>query len=320
MKKNSIIFVTVLFLTARMFTASAMAASIESHLGVYLQELDDDDLESRFDYHDEGVVIVEVIEGTGAVKAGLKAGDIIMSFNGKDVSSLRKLKRLIRKTRPGDRALVKVFRDKAEMIITVVMSAKKRRPAYQWPEKWVHFAKSTRPWLGLHLQALTPQLADYFDVKAGILIKEVDKNGPADRAGLKAGDVIIAWGGRPVKKLRALYRQLDGSDVGEEIELTIVRKGAERKEKLLLAEPEDKHNHYFGLYLDEDDAGDVVFKMPAQGMQPWHHFQNNMDFMNEQMQMPADRIKEPYEESLQKLKEEMQGLRKELDEIKARKQ
>ena len=317
MKKRVIIFLTVMVSTL-LFTSLVLGASGKSQLGVYLQELDDY-LRAQFYYKGDGVLVTEVIKGCGADRAGLKKGDIIIEFNGKEIDDIRDLERAIRRTRPGDKVEVEIYRDKENKKLAVDMSEKKKRTPHYLPEKWVHFAGDERPWMGIHMQELNPQLAEYFKVKTGVLIKEVVKDSPAEIAGLKAGDVIIEWG-RKIDNLKDMYRRLDKSEAGEEIELTIVRNGNKEKRKLMLAEPEDDNNSFFGFYFDEDDSGDMVFRMKKRGMSHWREFLHNLYSDREQQQESEDSIKKTYEETIQELKEGMQELREELDEIKTKKE
>lgn len=315
MKKYIIIFTVILVCTVLLFAIPALAVSSKSQLGVYLQELDDD-LRERFSYKGDGVLIIEVIENSGADKAGLRNRDIIIEVNGKEVDDIRDLQRAIRKNQPGDKVVVKIFRDKAEKSLAVEISEKKGGTSRHLSEKWVHFAGDERPWMGIHMQELNPQLAEYFKVKSGVLIKEVVKDSPAEKAGLKAGDVIIEWG-RKIDDLKDMYRRLDKSEAGEEIELTIVRNGNKEKRKLILAEPEDDDNSFFGFYFDEDDSGDIVFRMKKRGMSHWRDFFLNPHIDREQQQESGESVKETYDETIQELKKEMQELRKELDEVKS---
>ena len=318
MRKYIIIFTAVLVCTVLLFAIPALAVSSKSQLGVYLQELDDD-LQERFSYKGDGVLITEVIENSGAARAGLRNNDIIIEVSGEEVDDIRDLQRAIRKTRPGEKIVVKIFRDKAEKTLPVEISEKNKWPPHYLPEKWVHFAGDERPWMGIHMQELNPQLAEYFKVKSGVLIKGVVKDSPAEKAGLKAGDVIIEWG-RKIDDLKDMYRRLDKSEAGEEIELTIVRNANKEKRKLILAEPEDDDNSFFGFYFDEDDSGDIVFRMKKRGVSHCLDFFRNPHIDREQQQESAELMKETYDETIQELKEEMQELREELNEIKTKKE
>jgi S1-C subfamily serine protease len=85
----------------------------------------------------------------------------------------------------------------------------------------------TRTSLGLFAVSLTPQLADVYDLplEHGALVKRVQAGGPAERAGLRPGDVITATDGRPVKDLHHLHERLGRGKPGDPITLVVWRDG-----------------------------------------------------------------------------------------------
>jgi Do/DeqQ family serine protease len=107
----------------------------------------------------------------------------------------------------------------ANMVRVVVASAKSGGGALK------------RPWLGANLQAVTPDLSREFDLKrpAGAVITTVGANGPAARAGLKPGDVIVAVGGQAVDDPNAFNYRFITHPLGGKVELGVVRGGKERK-------------------------------------------------------------------------------------------
>ncbi|MBD3335665.1 MAG: PDZ domain-containing protein [Candidatus Eisenbacteria bacterium] len=95
-----------------------------------------------------------------------------------------------------------------------------------------------RGWLGVHIQEMTPHLAQALEVDgAGVLVSEVLADGPADAAGLQSLDVIVAVDGRTASDLDDLVTLLSDTRPGEEVELEIVRSGARRTHTVVLGEP-----------------------------------------------------------------------------------
>ncbi|MEE9166668.1 MAG: PDZ domain-containing protein [Candidatus Neomarinimicrobiota bacterium] len=86
-------------------------------------------------------------------------------------------------------------------------------------------------WLGVRVQRLSPQLRDYFDVKAsgGVLVSEVVEESPAEKAGLKAGDVIISVDREEIEDTQNLTEVIRDKDAGEEVSIRIVRDGRKKK-------------------------------------------------------------------------------------------
>jgi S1-C subfamily serine protease len=88
---------------------------------------------------------------------------------------------------------------------------------------------------------LTPQIAERFDLGTteGVLVLRVEQGSPADRAGIRPGDVITAVDGAAVSSLESFLGQLRRRDPGDRIGLTVVRDGSERQVQLTLAERPD---------------------------------------------------------------------------------
>jgi len=91
--------------------------------------------------------------------------------------------------------------------------------------------KVERGWLGINIQDLTPELAEKFGVTSskGALIADVVKNGPAERAGIKRGDVIVAFNGRPVNDPATLRNNVANTAIGSQADVTVVRNGKEQQ-------------------------------------------------------------------------------------------
>lgn len=98
--------------------------------------------------------------------------------------------------------------------------------------------KVTRGWLGVGIQPLTPELAKSFGLSAdeGILVNQVMPKSPAEAAGLKTGDLILGVDGKPLKDPRELQRIIAETEIGQAIELTILRDKARRTVKVQVGE------------------------------------------------------------------------------------
>jgi len=96
-----------------------------------------------------------------------------------------------------------------------------------------------RPWLGAEGQSVTPDIARSLglDRPMGVLVAKLTDGGPADRAGVKRGDVIVAFDGRPVADEPGLRYQIAATPVGTEITLTVERRGRSRDLRLVLQPP-----------------------------------------------------------------------------------
>jgi len=91
----------------------------------------------------------------------------------------------------------------------------------------VQYGEIRRPWIGIYMQELTPELAEKFGVKKGVLVADVVKGSPADKAGIQAGDIIQKLNGKQVDSGLELREEILKTEIGEEITLTLIRKGEE---------------------------------------------------------------------------------------------
>jgi len=93
----------------------------------------------------------------------------------------------------------------------------------------VKSGKVTRGWLGVHIQDLTPQIAKGFNLsgRKGVLVSDIDSDSPAAKAGLRSGDVIVEYAGRPIETARDLSLAVAGTRVGSPSRLVVLRDGRE---------------------------------------------------------------------------------------------
>ena len=171
-----------------------------------------------------GIFVDEVLPGTAAEAAGLKARDKIIEANGAPVSGIHDLHRVLADTRPNDALDVTVLRDGIEQTLTLVLG---EQPEHDH-ERWAVVLDEKRAYLGVHIDNLNPQLAKYFDVEHGLLITEVIEEGPSHKAGLQAGDIIVEVEGNLIDGRDALHRVMAEVEPGDEIAVLVQRKGVPR--------------------------------------------------------------------------------------------
>ena len=99
----------------------------------------------------------------------------------------------------------------------------------------------TRGWLGVGVQNLNAELAEYYgvDKKDGVLVTQVFEGDPADKAGIRTRDVIVALNGEKVKSIRELTGKVASLPVGEELEVTVIRDGKEKTLSAKIAKRKD---------------------------------------------------------------------------------
>ena len=217
-----------------------------AHLGVTLGDVSSEKAQELKLPAVAGAIVNSVQKNSAAAKAGIEKGDAIMEFDGVRVRSSAELRRLIRETPAGRTVELKIVRDGKTRILRAKLEASTNHFNFNMPQ--VHIPSINVPeihippmdfsefpygfgphraTLGISADDLTPQLAQYFGVKQGngVLVSEVTKDGPADKAGLKAGDVIVQVDSKPITGVEELRAALNDNftDDTRKVSLTIVR-------------------------------------------------------------------------------------------------
>lgn len=242
-----IVFMTVALMVSAVACGSAQSSRNQGYLGASLGDLTPK-LEKKGDIPvDKGAYISDVVEDGPADKAGIEEGDVIVKFDGKDIEDSGDLVSAVRRAKPKTEVTVELYRGKEKKSITVTLGKLSRSDAYAelfsngfpWanPPRIMRVPRvpsvprlyvfSQSDLAGLNAQDLSGQLAEYFEVPggSGVLVVEVEKKSDAERAGFKAGDVIVKAGKRTVEDLTDLRRVLEKAQEGDEIAFDIIRKG-----------------------------------------------------------------------------------------------
>jgi len=185
--------------------AMKFPAGPSSFIGVMVQEIDGDrakELKLREEY---GVECTRIEADSPAEKAGLKVGDTIQQYNGQRVEGMEEFKRLVNETPSGREVKLDIVRAGAGQTLMVKIGQRRVATAFSTPHpmampseqfelRMPDIPRSFLSWkssaLGVDAESLEGQLADYFGVKEGVLVRSVTKGSAADKAGIKAGDVI----------------------------------------------------------------------------------------------------------------------------------
>lgn len=193
---------------------------VRGWLGIGIQELTEE-LAAQFGVQmDKGVLVGNVMKDSPAERGGLKAGDVILEFDGTKVSGIRQLQRLVASTPPGKDAKIKVVRDRNELSLAVKVGEMLAEGTVMAEESSLRY--------GFTVQDLTPELAEQLKLpKAeGVLVSSVEVGGPAAKAGIRAGDVIVEVNRQKVKDLNEFGEALKRVRRGDRVLLLIVREQA----------------------------------------------------------------------------------------------
>ncbi len=237
-----------------------------SHLGVHL-----DDAQGA----ERGAIVKEVVKDSPAEKAGLKDGDVIVRFDGEAVRSASQLVRLVSETPSGRTVPIEVRRAGATQKLEATLSDEGKggllrhfgfdeveppepprppkaprapRPPrfdFRWDEDGLpgeFFCRGGPRKLGIEYQRIEGQLAKYFKTPgdSGVLITSVDEGGPAAKAGMKAGDVILKLNGESIEGRGDLRAALDGAEPGAEVTIQVLREGRSLDLKVTLGGQPEK--------------------------------------------------------------------------------
>ncbi len=248
-----------------------------SYLGVETAEVTKENFAKYGLREVRGVAVEKVVEGSPAEKGGLQNGDVIVRFNGEEITSVRKLTRLIGEVSPDHEAKLTVSRGGSEREIVVTLGKRPMpkfdegafsmnmprvpfppgefppvprmermpRPEGMLPGPPMGWSMGPNRRIGIGVSPLTKQLSEHFGVAGGVMINEVRTDSPAAKAGLKAGDIIVEADGKEVKSeadvIRAIGEKKDG-----DVSLTIIR---DRQRQTVRVTPEEAPTGTDSFYI-----------------------------------------------------------------------
>ncbi len=178
-----------------------------------------------------GVQITTVVPGSPADQAGLQIGDVVTGFRGRRVEGVQHFVRLVRETPVGRDAEMEVHTQSGVRKMTAQIGERRQQEVSARP----YLQAGARPGmvfrnraLGVELETLEGQLARYFGVNTGVLIRSVEDYSDAAQAKLQAGDVITSVAGRPVDRPNEVRLQIERARGTKEVEFQIVRERSAR--------------------------------------------------------------------------------------------
>jgi membrane-associated protease RseP (regulator of RpoE activity) len=236
-----------------------------SYLGVDTRDITPDRLSDLKLKEEHGVEVTLVDQDAPAGKAGVKEHDVILSINGNQVESVEQLRRMIREIPPGRMITLGISRDGQPVTLKAQLADRKKTFAMEHPGKAYTFTMPPMPAIpaapgvpvtsfapemdlpvsivvvrssarsGLMVENLTPQLGDFFGAKngQGVLVRSVEKGSRAEKAGFKAGDVIVKVNGEAVSDSGDFTRAVRGRRNGS-MNVSIIRDKKEQNLTLSL--------------------------------------------------------------------------------------
>ena len=190
-------------------------------LGVRIQSLDADMAENIGLADQHGALVASVDPNGPGLKAGLKNGDVVLKFDGKDITEMRRLPRYVAGTAIGKKVDMLIWRDGKKQTVSVTVGEMPEDPA----EQLAKGGKTEQPkpaqakdgilaipGTGMTVSPLTPQARERFgvdDEAKGVVVIEVKSDSPAAEKGLRPGDLIIEADHKPVRAPQDLAKAVD---------------------------------------------------------------------------------------------------------------
>ena len=221
-----------------------------SWLGVESQEITSEKAKELKLPAERGVLLERVVPDSPAAKAGLKDSDVITEINGQRVEGAAQFRRMIHEIPAGRSAQFTVWRDGRAQTISVTLGKSEEHgntwfrtaprafsfqlPKIEVPEvapmpdmDWGGYGvlAGARPRLGIDAEDLSGQFGAYFGAPdgEGVLVREVNSGSPAEKAGVKSGDVITSLNGDRVRSLGDLREKLAGKRDEKTVKLGVLR-------------------------------------------------------------------------------------------------
>ncbi|HEX2694920.1 MAG TPA: PDZ domain-containing protein, partial [Acidobacteriota bacterium] len=227
---------------------------------------------------DDRIEVVGVDDASPAELAKLKEGDLILALDGKEIATASMLASEIRKRRPGEDVTVRIERDGKPMDVKIKLGeypenearremdlkfpglfppgaprpfavtpkgAAPKPPKAPIGPKGREFSWERRKYIGVYLDELNKEMSAFFGLKdgTGLLVNRLTPKGPAEKAGLKIGDVIVKAEGRRVETVNELSGAVQDKKKGDKIKLEVLR---------------DKKPHSIDVEVEEEERGGVV--------------------------------------------------------------
>jgi serine protease Do len=227
-----------------------------SYLGIGVWDIPPERAKALKLKEERGIEVAHVEENSPAAKAGLKEGDVVLEYNGTAVQGMEQFVRLVKETPAGHQVKLAIWRNGAAQDVMVTVGARKNTvietpngpvtmpdipPMPSMPP--IEIPRFEMTWqsamLGIEGESLGQhqQFAAFFGVTDGVLVKTVIKNSAAEKAGLKAGDVIV---------------KVDGANVGSTREITSQLRSVRSRKNVAVTAVRDKKEMSFTVNLDDN--------------------------------------------------------------------
>jgi len=203
---------------------------VRGWLGIAIQDVTDE-LAGTFGVR-EGVLVAEVVKGGPAEAAGLRQGDVIVELNGAPIKEVPELQRRVAAVAPGQPVRLKLIRERKPVTLSVTVT---EMPA---DEPALAGAPDDEESWGLSVEPVSGEAAAQLNLPTpgGLLVTDVVSGSPADKAGLRRGDVIVEVGKKAVADPAAFFRALAQLKPGDRVLVLIHRPASGGRAEYLVME------------------------------------------------------------------------------------
>ena len=290
--------------------------------------------------NEEGKVgIIAIEKESPAELAKLKEGDIVLKIEREEVASTKMLAKEIRKRKPGKTITLKIERNGKEIDVKVKLGEyseknvrieleskfprlfiapkppkpplvpklpelrKLPKPPEPPEPKIFSWGLEHRKYIGIYLEEINRELSEYFGVKEGrgLLVAKITKDSPAEKAGLKVGDVIIKADGIRTERARDLTGVIQDKEKGKRIKLELLRNKKVRSVEVEIEEERSGFSYSYKDWEDYVDSWDSYSKNLEKQYKKWQDSEEYEKLMK-RLNKKLEEIGENYKESAEKLR------------------
>lgn len=203
-----------------------------------------------------GAQVSQIFPDSPAAKLGIELGDLVKKADGKNISNFEDLLVILRDKKLGDKISLEIERESKSMDLATKLAP---RPGSQQQLPTV--------WLGVTGEDAKSEAEE--EVKK-IVLNSISKGGPAEKAGLKAKDIIVSANEKPVKGYEALIETVRAMSAGEELKLSIEREGEAKELTVVLANRptqtrQTQSNAYMGIQGEDNPGGGAKLTVVTPG-------------------------------------------------------
>ncbi len=311
---------------------SSEDSGTSSYLGVDIADVSKDRIGALKLKEEKGVEVTMVDQDAPAGKSGIKEHDVILTMNGTAIESGAQLRRMIHETPPGRVVTLGLSREGQPLTLQVQLADKHKE--YGWPGlkpgdvhvnippihvpdidipsmNMVVVTSSARS--GLMVENITPQLGDFFGVKDGngVLVRTVEKGSRAEKAGFRAGDIIIKINNQPVHDTSDFSHAVK-SRSGNSVTVGVVRDKKEQTLNLTLPERKESSD----LLDAESELRYELAQLQPQmelaverSVQATQQLKNELCKHQQEIRKQTEKQKKQIEKNMQELRRELMRLR-----------